>query len=129
MSETRATSSPGTGSLIPLVGLILTIVLLAPTPAVRADEPVVRAVFFWSSSCPHCHEVLEQHLPPLEEQYGDQLDIQTIEIVGPERYELWLAAVEALEVPPERRGVPMLFIGSTVLVGSREIPEQLPIGR
>ncbi len=113
--------------VIPSVGLFLTLLFAGTVPAVRADEPVVRGVFFWSSSCPHCHEVLEQHLPPLEEQYGDQLDIQTIEIVGPERYELWLAAVEALEVPPERRGVPMLFIGSTVLVGSREIPEQLPI--
>jgi len=41
-------------------------------------------------------------------------------------YELYRAAQEKFHVPPERRGVPTLVIGDTVLVGSREIPEQLP---
>lgn len=36
------------------------------------------------------------------------------------------AAVQRFNIPPERRGVPTLIIGDNVLVGSREIPEQLP---
>ena len=94
--------------------------------SVRADDPVVRTVLFWSEGCAHCHEVLEEHLPPLEEEYGERLLIRAIEITAPENYELWLAVLNAYQVPSERQGVPMLIIGDTVLVGSREIPEQLP---
>lgn len=94
---------------------------------VEADEPVARALFFWAETCPHCHEVMDEVLPPLEEEYGAQLEIAKLELSEvPENYEVWLAALEAFEVPPERSGVPMLFIGDTVLVGSREIPERLP---
>lgn len=109
--------------------MILVVVLsglLQGAGSARAVEPIVRAVLFWSENCAHCHRVMEEHLPPLEEQYGDQLDVQTIEIAGSEEYELWLAAIEAFQLPPDRQGVPMLFLGDTVLVGSREIPEQLP---
>ncbi len=105
--------------------VVLSGLLLGSGPAL-ADEPVVRAVLFWSEDCPHCHEVMEKHLPPLEEKYGDQLDVQTVELSDPENYEMWVAALEAFQVPPERQGVPMLFIGDAVLVGSREIPEKLP---
>ncbi|HDQ72266.1 MAG TPA: hypothetical protein ENN19_09240 [Chloroflexi bacterium] len=34
--------------------------------------------------------------------------------------------MDAFQVPPGSQGVPMLFIGDTVLVGSHEIPEKLP---
>jgi glutaredoxin len=88
--------------------------------------PVVRAVLFWSDGCPHCHEVMETHLPPLEAQYGDQLQIKTVNISDAANYRLWVQAVEAFQVPPSQQGVPMLFIGDTVLVGSLEIPEELP---
>jgi cytochrome c biogenesis protein CcdA/glutaredoxin len=69
---------------------------------------------------------MDHVIPPLEEKYGDQLEVRTIEISDPDNYPLWVAAMEAFQVPPERQGVPMLFIGDTVLIGSREIPEQLP---
>jgi cytochrome c biogenesis protein CcdA/glutaredoxin len=69
---------------------------------------------------------MEDHLPPLEEKYGDQLDLQTIELSDVENYEVWLGALEAFQIAPERRAVPMLFIGDRVLIGSREIPERFP---
>lgn len=50
----------------------------------------------------------------------------TIETSDQSNYPLWVEAMETFQVPPDRRGVPMLFIGDTVLVGSRESPEQLP---
>jgi len=109
--------------------LLLTLLLLiwlGPLKHVaQANEPVMRAVLFWSETCPHCHIVLTETLPPLQEQYGRQLEVLTIDLSDPAHYELWLAAKEAFQVPPERR-VPMLFIGDSVLVGSREIPERLP---
>ncbi len=83
-------------------------------------------MLFWSETCPHCHHVMSETLPPLQEKYGEQLEIRTIEISDPDNYRLWATAIEAFHVPPERQGVPMLFIGDTVLVGSGEIPDQLP---
>ena len=107
--------------------LLLLLTWLGCLPlVVQAGEPVVRAVLFWSEDCPHCHVILAETMPPLQEQYGDQLEVLDIEISDPAHYELWLEAMEAFQVPPERGGVPMLFIGDTVLIGSREIPERLP---
>jgi len=100
--------------------------LLQGAGLARAEEPVVRAVLFWSEDCPHCHAVMEEHLPPLEEKYRGQLEIRTLELSDLQNYELWLRALDAFQVAPERRAVPMLFVGDTVLVGSGEIPERLP---
>jgi cytochrome c biogenesis protein CcdA/glutaredoxin len=106
--------------LLPLLLLILAL------PAAHADEPVVRAVLFWAETCPHCHVVLEETLPPLEEAYGDRLQVLTIEVSDQAGYQLWRTAMDAWPVPNEQRGVPMLFIGDRVLVGSYDIPNQLP---
>ena len=95
-------------------------------PAARGEGPVVRAVLFYSDSCPHCHVVLEQVLPPLQARYGPQLEIRTIEISTADNYEL-LLRVEALRgIPPEKGVVPELFIGEYVLFGQKEIAERLP---
>jgi uncharacterized membrane protein len=96
--------------------------------SVRADEgaPAVHAILFYSQNCPHCHEVITEVLPPLAEQYGEQLQISGADTTTPEGSALYQAAIEHFEIPPERRGVPTLIIGDVVLVGSREIPEQLP---
>ncbi len=113
--------------LLALIGVLVAASLSVGVGRARADEPVVRAVFFWAETCPYCHEVMEEVLPPLEEEYGAQLEIAKLELSEvPKNYEVWLEALESYEVPENRRGVPMLFIGDTVLVGSREIPEQLP---
>jgi cytochrome c biogenesis protein CcdA/thiol-disulfide isomerase/thioredoxin len=69
---------------------------------------------------------MENDLPPLVEKYGDQLEILMIEAAGQEAYEVYLAAIELYEVPPQRQGVPALYIGDYHLVGSVEIPTQLP---
>jgi thiol-disulfide isomerase/thioredoxin len=69
--------------------LLLTLLLLIRTgllpPLVKADEPVVRAVLFWSENCSHCHAVIAETMPPLQEQYGSQLDVRTIEVSDPVR--------------------------------------------
>ena len=113
------------GTLLLLLSLLVAWLGFLP-PAAEADEPVVRAALFWSETCPHCHVILNETLPPLQEQYGHQLEVLTINVSDPAHYELWLGAMEAFQVPPERRGVPMLFIGDEVMIGSLEIPERLP---
>ena len=93
---------------------------------VKAQSPRVIAVLFFSPSCGHCHKVMSEDLPPLLEQYGEQLEIYAIDISAQEGQALYRSAIEQYQVPEERRGVPMLFVGDTVLVGSREIPQQFP---
>lgn len=111
-------------ALLP-IAFILMIALLAVVPT-QAQEPVVHAVLFYSQTCPHCHKVITEDLPPLVEKYGDQLVIVGIDTYTEEGRQLYQSAIEHFQIPQERLGVPTLIIGGKVLVGSLEIPEQLP---
>lgn len=91
-----------------------------------AQNGRVSAVLFYSPTCPHCHIVLEQVLPPLLEKYGEQLEIYLVNISEAEGQQLYRAAIDLFQIPDERRGVPTLIVGDKVLVGSGEIPEQFP---
>ena len=95
---------------------------LAQTP----NRPIVQAVLFHSPSCPHCHTVIDEVLPPLVEQYGDQLQIAGIDTSKAVGQQLYQNAIAAFNVPANRTGVPALYVGDVVLVGSQEIPDQLP---
>jgi uncharacterized membrane protein len=92
----------------------------------RAEKPVVHAVLFYSPSCPHCHQVITQDLPPLLEKYQDQLLIIGVDTYTAGGQQLYQAAIQRYNIPEERRGVPALIVGDVVLVGSLEIPEQFP---
>ncbi len=113
-------------SRIMIIALVLTLLAGCSSGATTPAKPVVRAVLFYANTCPHCHIVIEQVLPPLQKQYGDQLEIRMLEVSDVNNYQLWVKAMDAYKVPNDWRGVPMLFIGDRVLVGSRDIPEQLP---
>ena len=105
---------------------VLLLSLLPLGRAVYADEPVIRAVLFYSPSCPHCQIVITQDLPPLLDKYGDQILILGINTYTEKGNELFLAAVRNFNIPQERVGVPMLIVGGTILIGSYEIPQQFP---
>jgi len=91
-----------------------------------AGDAVVRAVLFFSPTCPHCHTVMTEDLPPLAARYGAQLQILAIDVTTSDGTALYQAAVLAFKVPAERLGVPTLIVGDLVLVGSIEIPERFP---
>lgn len=93
---------------------------------VQAATSVVHAVLFYSPSCGHCHQVITEDLPPLLEKYGDQLQIIGIDVTNEAGQALYQNAIKFFEIPDDRLGVPTLVIGETILVGSAEIPEQLP---
>jgi uncharacterized membrane protein len=110
-----------------LQALVVVFVLLGlGNPAsVRAQEDgVVRAVLFYSPSCSHCHIVMDEVLPPLEEKYGQSLIIAKVDASTDEGNALYRAAVEKYN--PEMMGVPMLLINGQILMGSAQIPAQLP---
>ena len=92
--------------------------------AQEVSQPVVHAVLFYSPSCGHCEYVITQVLPPLFDQYGEQLKIIGIDISQPGGRTLFINAAQSFHL--ESAGVPFLVIGDTYLIGSIDIPDKLP---
>lgn len=116
--------------LLILLGLLSvgrTAVTVQAAPAGEtAVTPAVQAVLFYSPSCPHCHYVITDVLTPLQETYGERLQIlglSTQESLGAQLYN---EAIDYYKIPDSRLGVPTLIIANTVLVGSLEIEQQFP---
>ncbi|MEJ2210521.1 MAG: cytochrome c biogenesis protein CcdA [Anaerolineae bacterium] len=131
-------------SVVAFLSLVLGLILLAPLSGAAAGpepaplpqatdpatgQPVVRFYLFYSDTCPHCHDVMENYLPTVYEKYGDQVEYQYFNINGnTDDYLLMLGLAAKLGVPEDERGyVPTLVIGDHVLVGSGDegIPGQL----
>lgn len=107
--------------------VVMVLLLGMQVSVVVAQQPVVYAVLFFSPSCGHCHQVITEVLPPLQQAHGDQLQMLYVDVSQPGGSTLFHAACAAFDVPDDRCGyVPALVIDNTVLVGGRDIPEQLP---
>ena len=103
------------------------------TPFVQAkpnlqaqDQPVVRVLMFWSTTCGHCEYVINEIFPPLQAQYGEQLEILLIELVTQDDVDNLFQTADAFGIPKENVGVPFLIIDEQVLTGSQQIPMELP---
>ncbi|MCR4408027.1 MAG: hypothetical protein NUW24_14100 [Anaerolineae bacterium] len=108
------------------ITLLLTLFLLTLSQlSTQADGPVVRFLFFYAKDCPHCQVVIQEVLSPLQEKYGAQLEVQSIEISTAENYE-WLLDMEAAyRIPVDQVSIPEVFIGDTALIGEAEIRARL----
>ena len=104
---------------------IFSLIILSVPARLQAQGPTVKVLLFYSKTCPHCHAVIEQVLPPLQEKYGRKLEVRQLEIGDPQNYGFLLKLEEAYKVPPDRVGVPEMFIGTDYLIGSIEINEKL----
>jgi uncharacterized membrane protein len=112
-----------------LIGLALIGLLWGQTavpPSHAQEEPTVQAVMFWMEGCGHCVWVKTNVLPPLEAKYGDQWQLELIEIGSAEDFDRLLALGTAIGVPRQHMGIPLLLIGDAVLVGAMQIPTELP---
>lgn len=97
------------------------------SPTGEPDGPVVRFFLFYSPTCPHCHEVMENYLPTVYEKYGSQVEHQYIDIsADSESYVTMLRLETKLGVSQDLMGsVPALVIGDKVLIGGADIPARL----
>jgi uncharacterized membrane protein len=95
--------------------------------AAHADTPVVHAVLFYSPNCGHCHKVITEDFPPLFERYGDSLQIIGVNTADAGGSALFEAAANKFNLASENLGVPLLVIADVVLIGSLDIPQQLPV--
>ncbi|MCL7959869.1 MAG: hypothetical protein M8861_06730 [marine benthic group bacterium] len=114
---------------LPLLALVIATGMAGPAAASQSPQQAAaqaRAVLFFSPSCPHCHTVISEGLPPLVERFGESLVIVAINTQSLEGQRLFRNAGERYGIPPEQLGVPLLAVGDRVLVGSFDIPDQLP---
>lgn len=98
----------------------------AVSPTLAQEEPTVHAIMFWMEGCGHCTWVKENVLPPLAEKYGDQWQLELIELRSAEDFDHLFTLGASIGVPREVIGVPLLLIGDAVLIGSDQIPDELP---
>jgi len=94
--------------------------------------PVVRFMFFWSPTCPHCTHVKEEVLPPLKARYSDRLQWEAYSVQKKENYLALLELGSRANIPADARGnVPAILIGDeystyALFVGGNEIEAYLP---
>lgn len=114
---------------------------------VAALGPVVRGVFFFSPTCPHCEKVISEDLPGFFALAGDEPDIAIDESIAPGEVAFYLMGNARLQllmvdvsVDPGARmfvadsqrlglddaGVPRVDIADAYFTGSVDIPERLP---
>jgi len=124
--------------------------LSIPNAAAQRLPSVVRAVLFFSPTCPHCHQVINEDLPVIFQRFGglprvwadqsvprDQvafyyvtngrLEVLLVDASKPVGGQYYEQTTSQFEIPYERSGVPRLIIGDSVLVGSIEIPQFFPV--
>jgi len=144
--ETAAPPATGPATDVP-EGAEATASPAANAVSAPTDGPVARGVFFFSPTCPHCELVITDHLPGIFEQYGGEPTIAIDESLEPTDVSFYLMSNGTLQllmvdasVDPGARlfvtdserlgidnaGVPRLDIAGRYLVGSLDIPEQLP---
>ncbi len=97
-----------------------------PPAEIPAGNSVVRMVYFYSTECSHCRAVQEEVLNPLQEEYGDRMEILYVEIGKPENYELLIRAEEQFNVAPQERGLPTLIVDGSIFTNEEQIRSGLP---
>lgn len=119
---------------LPIVVLVLLVGLIfswsSPVYAganLQAPEgSVVRVFMFYSSTCWHCEYVIKEVLPPLQERYGEQLEILLVELVTQSDVDKLFETAAIVGITKEQVGVPFMLVGESVLIGSDQIPTELP---
>ena len=106
-----------------VLGLLL-LGLLSLAAPLQAQGTVVYGIFFYSPTCPHCHEVLDNHWGNIQSEFGDQLKVLFVDITTEEGSQRMRRTVAEMGIPSN--GVPMLIIGRDVLLGSVDIPTRTP---
>lgn len=107
--------------------LALAVLALALTGAsAQDDNATVQVALFYSPTCPHCHEIIDNFLPTILPRFGDQIEMIYIDVSNQGGSMAMFDACNALNVPENRcGGVPAMVIADQYMVGSAEIPARM----
>ena len=112
--------------------LSLGFIWLGPTSALAQsnlqaeDSSAVRVFMFWSRTCGHCEYVINKVLPPLQDRYGEQLEILMVELVTQGDVDSLYETAAIVGIDKDQVGVPFMLVGDQVLLGSDQISRDLP---
>jgi len=84
----------------------------------------VAAYFFYSTTCSHCMDILQNIVQPLEAKYPELLGIYKVELGESVNYEALMKAEEAFGIDAGERGLPVVLIGSEMLNGEQQTRER-----
>lgn len=86
-----------------------------------ADEKI-KLKLFYASGCKHCIVIREQYLPEIISKYKDKIEIEYLNIAEQQNFQQYLALEKKFNV---KTRVPLILIGSNLLIGSTQIKERL----
>jgi uncharacterized membrane protein/thiol-disulfide isomerase/thioredoxin len=114
--------------LLRFIGMLGFIALLA-SPGVsfaQTETPVVHILLFWTPDCHACREVVTEAIPPLMNSYGEQIEVQYVDVVTGDDVQRFYQVAAAFGIAQEEADLPMVVIGEHALIGSERIPAELP---
>jgi len=91
--------------------ILVLLTALSFMDSANADDTQVRAVLFYSPTCPHCHKVIDEVLPPLLEKHQGRLVVIGVNVRIPEGQSLFSQVMNHFGIPQDDWGVPALVIG------------------
>jgi uncharacterized membrane protein len=100
--------------------------LLLTALPVRAQEPSVRALLFYSPDDAACQSLLNDVLPPLLIEHGRNLSVLTIDVGRSESRKMFESALSALDIPSDEQFIPLIIVGEKHLSGLASIRDGLP---
>jgi len=85
----------------------------------------VEAYYFYSTSCSHCMDILQNIVQPLEAKYPGLLGIRLVELSESVNYEALMKAERAFSIGASDRGLPVVLIGNEMLNGEEQTRARL----
>ncbi len=85
----------------------------------------VKVVYFYTVDCVKCREI-KPFIAKIKEKYGDKIDFLEHNVKGEEQCrQLFYNFVQEYNVPDDKAGTPLVFMGNDYLVGPDDISNQL----
>ena len=94
-----------------------------PTQAAPASIKV-EAYYFYSTTCSHCMDILQNIVQPLEAEHPGLLGIKLVELGESVNYEALMKAESAFGIGASDRGLPVVLIGDQMLNGEQQTREK-----
>jgi cytochrome c biogenesis protein CcdA/glutaredoxin len=114
-----------------LIAFIIAIILSQPfgnNNKVLAEEnnpPKIRVIYFYSPDCPKCQKI-KPFIEEIKEEYKDKIEFLEHNVKEKEECrQLFYHFIATYNVPNEKAGTPLVFIGKEYLAGIKEIKDNL----
>lgn len=103
---------------------LLLLLVLAPATHGALPQNPVRVLYFYSVTCDECQVLKERFLPNIQQKYGAQVVIKSLEISSLKNYQ------SLLNIEEQSQGVidktpPLVIVGTDVLEGGEVIQKEL----